>query len=167
MTGGRPHPTPPRAGYRSDMLPLILALACRPHLAAGDVPIPEAAPPVPPGLPPAPAPVGPPATLVAQPCGTRAFVREIDLLPVDRFAARDLVSPCPPGARCVWSGIVLRSGTATWREGHLVLEAAPQDPSGPPGPPGVPFPARLVPAGPGLLQDDEGCPYRVEAPGPR
>jgi len=162
------------------MLLALLLLACAPRLASGDppvpgtaapipeavAPIPEAAPPVPrdPGPHVAPAPVVPPATLVAEPCGERAFVREIDLQPGTRFTARDLVSPCPPGVRCVWSGIVTRTGVAIWREGYLGLEVASAVPPGPSGPPGAPFPARLAPAGQGILQDDDGCPYRVKTP---
>ena len=152
------------------MTTTFLLVACASRLAVDDaVPvIPEAAAPVArfqaPGLPPvAPAPVVPPATLVSGPCGDRTYVREIDLEPGGRFTARDLVSPCPPGVLCVWSGIVTRAGTAAWREGALMLETAV--PAG--GPPVGPLPDRLVPAGPDALQDSAGCLYRVTPSGPR
>lgn len=43
-------------------------------------------------------------------CGARSYPRELELLEGGRFTARDLVSPCPAGVSCMWSGIVERSG---------------------------------------------------------
>ncbi|MBN1334980.1 MAG: hypothetical protein JXB39_03365 [Deltaproteobacteria bacterium] len=143
------------------MVPALLLLSCAARLGASDAPVPEVAPqdPTPPAL---QAPIQPPATLVAEPCGVRPWVREIDLEADNyRFTARDLVSPCPPGVQCVWSGIAVRTGTAEWRDGVLVLSCEDS------GPPGVPFPERMAPAGPDALQDEEGCVYRVRSSGPR
>ncbi len=53
-------------------------------------------------------------------CGKRTYVRELTLTGDGTFSARDLVSPCPPNAKCVWSGIVDRSGK--WKlDGAKVL----------------------------------------------
>src|SRR5687767_8198684 len=53
-------------------------------------------------------------------CGKRTYVRELTLAGDGTFSARDLVSPCPPNAKCVWSGIVDRSGK--WKlDGSKVL----------------------------------------------
>jgi hypothetical protein len=43
-------------------------------------------------------------------CGTRSYPRELEFFPDGRFTARDLVSPCPAGVSCVWSGVVDRGG---------------------------------------------------------
>ncbi len=148
------------------MLPALVLLACASHLAT--TPIPEATPTdgaSTPASPEAggPVPLDPPATLVAEPCTPRPYVREIVLEPGSRFTARDLVSPCPPNVLCVWSGIVVRTGNATWHDGALALEVTVRVD----GPPGAPFPDRLVPAGPGTYHDADGCPYRVQTEGPR
>lgn len=110
------------------MLPLLLALACS---------TPPAAPPAPPATPPAEAPAkdaaatgGAPAkdaasvpTLLGDApgvafigdwtsasCGGRAYARNISFLASNEFAAIDLVSPCPKGTTCVWSGMAAYAG---------------------------------------------------------
>jgi len=47
------------------------------------------------------------------PCEYRDYYRQLELQTDGTFRATDLVSPCPADARCIWSGIVIRSGT--WR----------------------------------------------------
>lgn len=42
-------------------------------------------------------------------CGGRAYERVV-VLREGTFTASDRVSPCPPGAACVWSGVVERAG---------------------------------------------------------
>ncbi len=48
-------------------------------------------------------------------CGARAYPRKITFsegaAAAPTFSAEDLVSPCPKGTTCVWSGIIIRSGT--------------------------------------------------------
>jgi hypothetical protein len=48
-------------------------------------------------------------------CGARAYPRKITFsegaAAAATFSAEDLVSPCPKGTTCVWSGIIVRSGT--------------------------------------------------------
>jgi hypothetical protein len=44
-------------------------------------------------------------------CGARTYARQITFADAAAFAAQDLVSPCPKGTTCVWSGIINRSGT--------------------------------------------------------
>lgn len=43
-------------------------------------------------------------------CGDRKYARQLSLNADKTFRAEDLVSPCPPKATCVWSGIVFWSG---------------------------------------------------------
>lgn len=53
-------------------------------------------------------------------CGeARAYPRHIVLKEDMRYTLTDLVSPCPPGGMCAWSGVVSASGT--WSvEGPMV-----------------------------------------------
>ncbi len=51
------------------------------------------------------------ATWVSPSCGERSYERQITLNPDFSFVGQDLVSPCPPGASCVWSGVVSWKGT--------------------------------------------------------
>ena len=51
------------------------------------------------------------ATWLGEPCGERAYPRELTFTPDFRYHGRDLVSPCPEGASCIWSGVVEFSGT--------------------------------------------------------
>jgi hypothetical protein len=90
----------------------------------------------------------------AAPCSTRAYRRSIALEPDGTFAATDLVSPCPPGARCVWSGVILWGGT--WRRDGDRIVLAP-DAAG-----RLPerVPASLVIAGATLREpEDPSCVY--------
>lgn len=52
-------------------------------------------------------------TWTSGPCAARNYPRDITLSADHSFEAIDKVAPCPPGARCVWSGLVLWRGT--WR----------------------------------------------------
>ncbi len=54
-------------------------------------------------------------------CGARTYARNLTLAD-GSFSGSDLVSPCPPKARCVWSGVVAFSGTwAQAADGSLTL----------------------------------------------
>lgn len=44
-------------------------------------------------------------------CGARAYARRITFTEPASFTAEDLVSPCPKGTQCIWSGIINRSGS--------------------------------------------------------
>jgi hypothetical protein len=44
-------------------------------------------------------------------CGPRTYAREMVLLDGGTYVRVDLVSPCPPGAKCVWSGILSYRGS--------------------------------------------------------
>lgn len=44
-------------------------------------------------------------------CGERKYPRRLDLADDGTFIMMDLISPCPPGAKCVWSGVAARKGT--------------------------------------------------------
>jgi hypothetical protein len=82
-----------------------------------------------PGNPPPPsAPPSAPANVVgawASPaCGGRAYARKIQFNAGGAFEAQDLVSPCPPGTVCIWSGIVLNKGTYVVEGGSIKLNVA-------------------------------------------
>jgi hypothetical protein len=86
-------------------------------------------------------------------CGERTFPREIQL-DVGTYTGRDLVSPCPVGVTCMWSGIVEFHGTWTRDRDAIVLVetgAAPQ--TGPSA-----RPKRLTPNGAGW-KDENGCTF--------
>ena len=78
------------------------------------------------------APSWPLGAWTSEPCGGRAYPRQVTFSSDHRFSARDLVSPCPPGVQCVWSGIISWGGS--WRiEGdHLLLEIETTAPEGAP-----------------------------------
>jgi hypothetical protein len=67
------------------------------------------------------APSTPTGKWVSPSCGARAYPRELELFADGRFTARDLVSPCPQGVSCVWSGIVERAGRFTVAGARLEL----------------------------------------------
>ena len=58
--------------------------------------------------------LGPPGpgvgTYVGAACNGRSYERVVTLGSEGAIEVVDRVSPCPPGAQCVWSGIVVRSG---------------------------------------------------------
>ena len=54
-------------------------------------------------------------------CGSRNYARELEFRQDGTFTAKDLMSPCPLGASCVWSGIMERSGTFVVRDATLTL----------------------------------------------
>lgn len=63
-------------------------------------------------------------------CGERTYARTLELAADGTFVVRDLVSPCPEGATCVWSGIVERRGTYTATNDGIALVLA-DDTKGP------------------------------------
>jgi hypothetical protein len=118
---------------------------------------------------PAPASVGAPAVAgrwSSPSCGTRTYERRLTLDPGGTFAAEDRVSPCPPGATCVWAGILFTRGAYSVsgdgaRTVQLSISAG--------GPPrGQPFPATLEIDASGalveVLPEGERCVYTRASP---
>jgi hypothetical protein len=86
-------------------------------------------------------------------CGPRTYERRIDLNPSGTFSAQDRVSPCPPKAQCVWSGIVERKGT--WKaEGDAIVLTA----EAPSKPAGQPLPGRLTWNATAAAPSEDGTP---------
>jgi hypothetical protein len=55
-------------------------------------------------------------------CGKRAYERLVRFGADGNFEATERVSPCPPGARCVWSGIVTWGGRYAAAAAGITLE---------------------------------------------
>ena len=100
----------------------------------------------------------PAGSWVSDGCGERAYPRELTFAPGGTFTARDLVSPCPAGKTCVWSGIVERSGT--WKLDGSRLTLAPEGGDG--KTPGAPFATELELGPDSLVEAGSGpsCAYR-------
>lgn len=76
----------------------------------------QAAPSAPGATPEAPKPTPAPMVEVdgswtSPSCGDRGYERTVAFGGDGTYAGQDLVAPCPPGAVCVWSGVVDFSGT--------------------------------------------------------
>lgn len=56
-------------------------------------------------------------------CGEVEYAQELVISEDGSFTYTDLVSPCPPNARCMWSGVVVRSGTWTAQGPTVSLSA--------------------------------------------
>lgn len=141
-------------------LPAVAALLLGALACSGHQPPPEAGGGAEAGPDPAPEAAGRAVTWASAPCTGRHYPRKILLQPGGTFHAWDLVSPCPPNARCVWSGIVERSGT--WRLEDDVLHLVVERSGTAPGP--FPFPDRLLRTQAGLQEPDGDCTYEEEAP---
>ncbi len=88
-------------------------------------------------------------------CGDRKYTRTIRFDDKGGFAAQDLVSPCPPDAKCIWSGIVDRKGSyvAAGKQLKLTITNAPKGP-------GAAFPETLeLSPGPTEKQGGVTCVY--------
>lgn len=95
------------------------------------------------------------------PCGARKYERRITFAKDGSFTAQDLVSPCPKGVVCVWSGIIDTKGT--WKqEGNTIHLTTASQSSGPKV--GSPFPTTLTfdPAKKVLTESADGatCSYK-------
>lgn len=93
-------------------------------------------------------------------CGERAYARIISFHG-GRFTAEDRIAPCPPGAQCIWSGVVYRTGSysisADGKLLQLSLERADAKQ------PGAPFPDQLeLDPGPVERSTAESGPLRCE-----
>lgn len=115
----------------------------------------DTAPPTEPG-PKEPTPALDGATWTSASCGERTYPRTIAFATDGTFLARDLVSPCPEGAQCVWSGIVERKGTYTATADRIALVQEGNEPA--PA-------AKALPAE--LQREASGAPAEVDAGGAR
>jgi hypothetical protein len=146
------------------MILALLLAACTCHRAPevgatpadGDADPPAAAPPVLDGR---GLPV--PSSWTSMACEGRAYERQIRFTD-GRFAARDLVAPCPPATLCVWSGILDRAGTWTCDRRQVRLTQDPDPRTGaPPQASQFPLPETLWLADDGTLTEEGGaCPYQ-------
>lgn len=115
-------------------LVLGLALACggsRPQEEWPDVrpqvPSPAARSERPSEAPPAPGPDRAAAPLdlagvwVGPPCGRRNYERILELRDDGRVRLEERISPCPPGAVCVWSGVEVIDGRWRRQDATLIL----------------------------------------------
>jgi hypothetical protein len=86
-------------------------------------PAPSATTPVPSATTPPPVPGGGGlyGTWKSPSCGARGYERRIYFETDGTFQSEDLVSPCPPGTVCVWSGIVVTHGTFVVSGGTVTL----------------------------------------------
>jgi hypothetical protein len=91
-------------------------------------------------------------------CKARAYARELSLNEDGSYTGHDLVSPCPRGAQCSWTGIVTWGGTWVRVDDTLLLmETLPPDR------PGIlPRPPELV--FDGLVLREPDCAWRPGAP---
>lgn len=117
---------------------------------------------------PAPAPTPTPTTSWvgrwrSPSCGERTYVRELTLAADGTWLALELVAPCPPGAMCVWAGVVEVHGT--WAaDGAGITLTEPEQPTGP----ARARPTRLDPDPEGLrsTEPDGACLYTSAAEQP-
>ncbi|GEM_PF-3576561 len=105
-----------------------------------------------------PTPVG---DWVSAPCGERTYERRISFFgePADRrtFEGQDLVSPCPEGAQCAWSGIVAFNGRWWPTDTGVGLDELKADSDQ-----GIARPNSLTWADGKLVEGDD-CAYQVAA----
>ncbi|WP_437970309.1 hypothetical protein WMF04_13870 [Sorangium sp. So ce260] len=73
-------------------------------------------------------------------CGPRKYERVLSFAKGGGFTAEDRVSPCPPKAACIWSGIIQRKGAFKRSGDTLSLSVADAST----GPGGQPFPTTLT-----------------------
>jgi len=73
-------------------------------------------------------------------CGNRKYVRTIQFDAEGTFLGRDLISPCPKGTACIWSGILDTKGKFEVRLDKISFTL--EQPQGRPGV-GQPFPTTM------------------------
>lgn len=168
------------------LLLLVLACAAEPVAPPTPAPAPAAAPAAPSAAPPAtgaapatgapPASGAPPAegdatvpTLLGDApgvafvgnwtsgsCGQRDHARNLRFEEDYQWAAIDLVSPCPVGAQCAWSGLVTYAGTWAQVDKEVRMRQI-----GTSAQPGQPYPTAVASTTDGMLvEPDTGCLYR-------
>ncbi|MDD5306105.1 MAG: hypothetical protein PHU25_02180 [Deltaproteobacteria bacterium] len=93
-------------------------------------------------------------------CGARNYPRKITFRADGGFTALDMVAPCPPGARCVWSGIIEWSGS--WKLALRRVELAVSASAGK-QPEHVPAEFEIMGEDPWSVAEKDGttlCPYK-------
>lgn len=131
---------------------------------SASAPAPSATPPpaAPTAATPAPGGGGLYGTWKSPSCGARGYERRIYFETDGTFQAEDLVSPCPPGTVCVWSGIVVTHGTFVVTGGTVALTPKPGSGGGKPG--AAELPKSLVWDAQGALSeaaaDGSKCAYK-------
>ena len=88
------------------------------------------------------------------PCGGRNYARNVHFDSDQHYAVVDMVSPCPPGTSCIWSGLTGFSGI--WAQEGTKLRVQ-EIGSGPPSP-GGPHPVLFEATADGKLVEN-GCFY--------
>ena len=86
-------------------------------------------------------------------CPGRSYARNLLFVDGGEFAAIDLVSPCPPGGTCVWSGLSAYAGIWKQEGDKLLLREI-----GSPIAPGTPHPTEVVASFDGKLVEND-CTY--------
>ncbi len=76
-------------------------------------------------------------------CGDRKYERLLSLRDNGSFNGEDRVSPCPPGAQCIWSGIVMWQGRFEVTDTAVVLTRSDQPGGGPAGAAKIDNPLKL------------------------
>lgn len=91
-------------------------------------------------------------------CGGRTWVRALQLQDDGSWTGLDLVSPCPQGVTCIWSGVVKHSGTwqAAELAGTVKLALSSSEPASAPGGADVPTTLRMMNAS---IVDNQSCAY--------
>lgn len=111
---------------------------------------------------PAPSPVG---GWSSTSCGERSYERRIELREGGGFAGQERISPCPPGAACMWSGIHSFTGKWTLAEQTVTFTVSKTDAQGEQA---EVWPEALTWAGGRLLEGDCAyAPMKIEDDGPR
>jgi hypothetical protein len=120
-------------------------------------------PTAPAAQPPAPAPVAEPArtvdwtgTWTSASCGDREYERAVVLAAEQRATVEERISPCPPDAQCMWSGVVVFEGS--WKADGDTLTLALGEPLGAPQGGETPTPPTSLTHRDGALHAD-GCAY--------
>ena len=60
-------------------------------------------------------------------CGERTYERRVALLEGGTFSGQERISPCPPGANCMWSGVHSFTGQWTLAEQTVALTVTKTD----------------------------------------
>ena len=90
-------------------------------------------------------------------CGERTYPQVLSFSDSGDFTAQDLISPCPKGTNCVWSGIVTRKGTWSHQAMTITLSQTGETPESPK--PAAALPTTLTLAH-DILKSNNDCAYR-------
>lgn len=96
------------------------------------------------------------ATWISAPCEGRGYIRRVTIQQDFTYSAVDLIAPCPPTARCTWSGTLTYGGKWHKEDGAYLLREEGEVRGE------VPHPTKLVPQGDVLIEQDAGSNCRYE-----